>query len=163
MNDLVVCMSVVLLSTGEPRTTPRLKQRHTDLARSVFLMRVRLHARLIEEGVAGRNVPLRRVAQDAGRPEPGRRHPPFIGIEKEELARDCWGGVVLQHLRLSTLIACPLRFKCHSDPKTRIEIRAVLEVDGNLGTVAAFFKECDRPDDFSGKVLAFNHGQLLSA
>jgi hypothetical protein len=129
----------------------------SPLGRLGFLMRVRQHARSIGEGVAGRNVPLRRVAQDAGRPEPGRRHPPFIGIEKEELARDCWGGVILQHLRLSTLIASPLRLKRHPYPKTRIEIGTVLKVDGNFGTIAALFEESDRPDDFPGKVFAFNH------
>jgi hypothetical protein len=64
---------------------PRLEQRHTDLARSVFRICVRQHARSIGEGVAGRNVPLRRVAQDAERPGPGRIHPPCIGVDKDYL------------------------------------------------------------------------------
>jgi hypothetical protein len=45
-------------------------------------MRVRTYAGFIGEGVAGRNVPLRRVAQDAERPKPGRRLPPFKGVKK---------------------------------------------------------------------------------
>lgn len=91
---------------------------------------------------------------------------PFIGERvfrggKEELARDCGSGVVLQHLRLSTITARPLRFECHSDAKTGIEAGTVLEIKGDLWTVSAVFKERDRPDDFSSKVFAFNHGDVL--
>jgi len=60
-------------------------------------------------------------------------------------------------LRLSAIIACPLGFEGHSDPETRIEIRAILEVDGDFWTIAALFKESDRPDDLPGKVFAFDH------
>jgi hypothetical protein len=120
-------------------------------------MRVRQHARSIGRALREGTSPLRWVAQDAARPEPGRRLPPSISIEKEELARDCRGGVVLQNLRLAALIAGPLGFECHSDPETRIEVGTVLEVDGHFGTIAAFFKKGDRPDDFPGEVFAFNH------
>jgi DNA-binding XRE family transcriptional regulator len=59
---------------------------------------------------------------------------------------------------LAALIACPLGFECRPDPETRIEVGTILKVDGDFGTIAAFFKESDRPDDFPGKVFAFNHG-----
>jgi hypothetical protein len=110
-------------------------------------------------------MPVRKMGTDPSRPFP---QPEIAPARMEvwrwiDLARNGWGRVILKDLRLSTFIACPLRFKRHSDSKTRIEIRTVLEVDGNFGTIAAFFKECDRPDDFPDKVLTFNHGHVLSA
>lgn len=58
---------------------------------------------------------------------------------------------------------CPFCFEGHLHAETRIEIRAIIEIDGNFGTIASFFKQCERPHDFSGEILAFNHGDVLPA
>jgi hypothetical protein len=49
---------------------------HSPTARIGFRIRVSQHARAIGEGVAGRNVPQRRVAEEAKRLESGRSLPP---------------------------------------------------------------------------------------
>ena len=41
---------------------------------------------------------------------------------------------------MPTIVACPLSFDSHSDPETSIEIGTILEVDGDLGTIAALSK-----------------------
>jgi hypothetical protein len=58
---------------------------------------------------------------------------------------------------MAAFVKRQFRFECHLHPETRIEIGAILKVDGHLGAIAAIFKDAERPDDFSGNVFAINH------
>jgi len=74
------------------------------------------------------------------------------------LTRNCRTGVVLEHLRLSTLILNALRFEGNGGLETGEEGRVIGEFDVDLGAIAAILVEVANPDHFAGKFFALNHG-----
>ncbi len=103
-----------------------------------------------EEGRAGR------TASEA-REEPSSPLMSFLLIYRV-LARNGRTGVVLEHLRLSTLILNALRFEGNGSLETGEEGRVIGEFDVDLGAIAAILIEVAGPDHFAGEFFALNHG-----
>ena len=122
--------------------------------------------RLIREGVAGRNVPQRWVAQDAhaaaAREEASSLHPERLKCS-ESLERNGGTAVIPEYVRLSTLVLRISGFYRDGGLEARRKSGAIGKLNLDVRAIVTVLKDGEEADGFVGEFFAFDHGLGLRA